>query len=1229
MKKKLKKYDYFVILLIIIVFVLLIIMNIRLVSEVLSQKTEEIGTIQLDAIRSDLQDTLSSAETSLMKVAMGVEQLMGNDSDFDRLEEYIVEQKKIQMDVTEGGTFNVYTAGPGWEIIPDFDVPEDYHGTDRIWYKGAEENKGEIYITEPYTDRMTGDICFSMSVMLSDSTTVVAMDFNLSRVQDSIKKMSSGDNRYAMIVTDSGMILGSKDMSLAGEKLAIKLPEYISVFTDIKDKREKSGYSTKIDGQESAVFYSITNNGWFLILCVDHDALYKESNRQLFFNIAVNLLLLTVIISLFVIAAKNRYKAEDALEVKEEFISNVSGELKEPLNRILKLSEPGRLENSTNVKEDMSNIKESGLKLSEMIDNLFSYSTMVRKNKKEKKRVYKKDSKSIKRARNVVVILLSLALALTIFFTVVLGSLNLSYNTDATLNFYEKLLNRWTVQQSSILSMFTDTIKADPTVLDDYDEAVKWLDDIAKNYSQISVCYMANPYKEHSVIMNNGWQPEEGWDVTERQWYKDTEKSESDFNVSAPYYDDQTGNYCVTISKMVYGKNDEFLGVFAIDYFLDKLIDVIGQYHLSDSYAFLVDSSGVIINHPDKDFEISADKQTNISDTVYSKCTDPYDYEVVKDYDGKRSIVKYSTDNNTGFRIFVVGDWWEYNRGFLLICSVIIAIIGVGMLIVVLLVNRMIRMQNEANRKLSEAADAATAAGNAKSQFLAQMSHEIRTPINAVIGMDEMILRESKEPEILEYAGNIKSAGKNLLNLINGVLDFSKIEEGKMEIIPTRYDVGEMIKDLIFMINERAKSKGIELKTEIDPSMPKSLFGDDVRIKQIITNLLTNSVKYTKEGSVTLIIGGVKENDDNFRLGVAVKDTGIGIKEEDMDKLFMSFQRLDEEKNRNIEGTGLGISIVSGLLSMMDSRLKVESEYGKGSTFSFEINQKIIDSTELGTYDYLAAGSIEASKNTLIAHDASVLVVDDNDMNLKVAKGLMKRCGIVPDLASSGRECIEMLKSRSYDIVFLDHMMPGMDGIETLKKIKQENLLPAGTAVIVLTANAISGAKEKYMEQGFTDYLAKPIEVSALENILSVYLPKDKISYDLNEKTEENVINESVSLLESYGFNTKNGIEYSGGMENFYFEMLEAFTDGADVKADEIKADHDSGNIKDYRTRVHALKSTARMIGADALADEALEHENAAKEENKAFIDSNAEKLLEDYRQTVEKIKKALQLRKG
>ena len=382
-------------------------------------------------------------------------------------------------------------------------------------------------------------------------------------------------------------------------------------------------------------------------------------------------------------------------------------------------------------------------------------------------------------------------------------------------------------------------------------------------------------------------------------------------------------------------------------------------------------------------------------------------------------------------------------------------------------------------------------ASQAKSRFLAQMSHEIRTPINAVLGMNEMILRESKDEQILDYSENIDSAGKTLLSLINSILDFSKIEDGKMDIIPVRYDTASFVNDVVNSVSQRAEAKGLAFQVKVDETLPCAMIGDDVRFAQVIVNLLTNAVKYTEKGSVTLLIQGKERDKEKINIHVSVKDTGIGIKEDDICRLFESFERLDEVRNRNIEGTGLGITIVKNLLDMMGSRLLVESSYGEGSTFSFTIGQKIADAAPVGDYaERLKESSGQRVMEELLrAPKARILVVDDNDMNLKVAKNLLKLCGIRPDMVSSGERAVEAVREHTYDIVFLDHMMPGMDGIETLHKMTEEDLIPDHTVMIALTANAVVGAREKYLEEGFADYLSKPIEIRRLIHILQSYLP--------------------------------------------------------------------------------------------------------------------------------------------
>ena len=501
----------------------------------------------------------------------------------------------------------------------------------------------------------------------------------------------------------------------------------------------------------------------------------------------------------------------------------------------------------------------------------------------------------------------------------------------------------------------------------------------------------------------------------------------------------------------------------------------------------------------------------------------------------------------------------------------------------------------------------AIAANEAKSAFLSNMSHEIRTPINAVLGMNEMILRESDDPEILSYSENIKTAGNTLLGLINDILDLSKIEAGKIEIIPVDYDLSELIGSLVNMISVRTEAKGLELKLDIDKTMPKMLNGDEVRIKQVITNILTNAVKYTEKGSVTLKINGegLLHDPDRVVLKVTVSDTGIGIKEEDMKKLFSKFERIEEKRNRNIEGTGLGMNITKNLLEMMGSELHVESIYGRGSTFSFLLEQNVAAWDELGDFRQSQKEELKKHKKykeRLFAPDAKILVVDDYDMNLAVFKSLLKQTKIRVDTADSGIEGLKKTLETKYDLLFFDHMMPGKDGIETLKELKEMSGNPnISVPVICLTANAISGAREQYISAGFNDYLTKPVDPVKLEEMLIEYLPKEKISADESEeKTEEE--NELLPLMDQDIINIDEGIYFSGSKE-MYIKILKKFYDSIDDRLGAIDGLYSDRNYSDYTIKVHALKSSLKMIGAKGLGEEAQALEDAGKNGDPEYIE--------------------------
>ncbi len=522
------------------------------------------------------------------------------------------------------------------------------------------------------------------------------------------------------------------------------------------------------------------------------------------------------------------------------------------------------------------------------------------------------------------------------------------------------------------------------------------------------------------------------------------------------------------------------------------------------------------------------------------------------------------------------------------------------------------------NRELAEAAKQANQANEAKSSFLSTMSHDIRTPMNAILGLNEMILRDSKDNNIRMYSESIRTAGSTLLGIINDILDFSKIEAGKMEIINVDYSTASLLNDLVNMVQKKAEDKGLALNLDIDRNIPMLLNGDEIRIKQVIINILSNAVKYTKQGHITFSVLANKSDDkpDVVMLRVSVADTGIGIKPEDLDKLFVAFQRIEEKRNRNIEGTGLGMTIVQRFLDMMGSHLEVESEYGKGSVFSFELEQKVVKWDPIGDFQEAFRRATSERVNyheKFTAPDARVLVVDDTPVNLTVFVSLLKRTGIQIDTAESGDECISLFAKKKYDAIFLDHMMPDKDGIETLVEMKGITDTPnIGTPVICLTANAISGMREMYTNAGFDDYLTKPIDAERLEIMLLQYLPKEKVSMvSESQDTDDNVLPDFLHKLKELDIDA--GIKYCGDEED-YLMALQTYSQSAIKKADEAEKFWTARDVENTTIIVHGLKSSSRAVGALELGDFAEKLEKAGKSGDLEVLDNELGDFITRYR---------------
>ena len=643
-----------------------------------------------------------------------------------------------------------------------------------------------------------------------------------------------------------------------------------------------------------------------------------------------------------------------------------------------------------------------------------------------------------------------------------------------------------------------------------------------------------------------------------------------------------------------------------------ELTDVFGlQDYDADSHILIWEKGGQLVvpyaNYGEKDREFFADSTVNEG------------FERVREKLSRhRAAAVYSEGPQGRFFLFgadlprtdcsmigyvpweaVAGDVSRVYVLVLLVVSLLLLLFAIASVYLFMVQARV--AESDALRKAKKMADRAS---EAKSRFLAQMSHEIRTPINAVLGMNEMILRESTEEHVRTYAQKIGSSGQALLALINDILDFSKIESGHMELTETRYHLDSLLNDIVNIIEPRTQKKGLEFHVHVASDIPNVLWGDAARVRQVMVNVLSNAVKYTRLGSVEFEVSHRKRGAQEIALEIKVKDTGIGIREEDQKRLFHDFERLDAVKNRDIEGTGLGLVITYKLLKMMMGDIRLESVYGEGSTFSLMIPQSVISFEPIGDFtERMEIRNTQAVVCTtkFVAPEAKVLLVDDNEVNLFVAESLLKETKMQIYVCLSGEECLAWMVKEHFDIILLDYMMPELDGVETLKKAKElETNLCRDTPVIALTANAVAGARDMFLAAGFADYLAKPISGRMLEETLLQYLPEEKLQNPEEktieaaetappQKTAEEVPDASGHI------DTDLGLSYNGGMEELYAEVLRMFVQVKEEKREKMCSAWKSGDWKNYTTLVHALKSTSLTIGCSGLSEQAKALELAGK----------------------------------
>lgn len=528
----------------------------------------------------------------------------------------------------------------------------------------------------------------------------------------------------------------------------------------------------------------------------------------------------------------------------------------------------------------------------------------------------------------------------------------------------------------------------------------------------------------------------------------------------------------------------------------------------------------------------------------------------------------------------------------------------------------------EQNRLMKELVLQTEDANRAKTNFVSNMSHEIRTPMNSIVGITEILLRSHHSPKEQEYLLNIQSSGRVLLTIINDVLDCSKMESGKMQLFDEPYDTFSLFHDLKISMENRIANCPLELIYDIDPDIPCTLKGDMGRIRQIITNLVNNAIKYTEKGSIRFTVRVRQKNADKVMLYYAVEDTGIGIRKEDQKILFDAFQRVEIDRNRYVEGTGLGLTISQNLVNMMGGVIEVESEYGKGSRFFFTIEQTIIDPTPVSAVNYNGQKDNVTEKEAeclFIAPEAHILLVDDNELNLVVAKELLKPLRMQIDTAENGLQAVKMVRGSQYDLVLMDHMMPVMDGIEAAKAIRalpedKYQKLP----IIALTANAMVDARKEFLNAGMNGFVAKPIDFARICNQLKLWLPKDLVR-DVPKEEAKKLLADDLSDREiqpedpQMGFSFEEGVKHCGSKAAL-MKTIRIFYRTIDSKANKIEQCLKEGLISDYVIEIHALKSSALLIGAVPLSEAAKELEDYGKQGKTEVLEEKTPDVLTLYR---------------
>jgi signal transduction histidine kinase/CheY-like chemotaxis protein len=741
-------------------------------------------------------------------------------------------------------------------------------------------------------------------------------------------------------------------------------------------------------------------------------------------------------------------------------------------------------------------------------------------------------------------------------------------------------------------------------------------------------------YLNGNYLDGTSWIPGEFYYPKTSPWMRGALMQNGIFH-SKPYIDPRTGDAVNAVSMVVFDEKGESRGVLAIDYLLNPIIEKVRNYKVADTgFGILLDDSFTVLTHPKNEYVGRHITELPGYSEIYEKLQKLDDMVLIESINdsGVKNMGFFSSLENGWYLGIAAPVRYYYSEVFKMIP--VITVLGFALTLVLCFI--LLRLSADKFRSEEKS--------QSKSSFLARMSHEIRTPMNAIIGMSELAQRDYGKPQALEYISEIRQAGADLLSIINDILDFSKIESGKSLITESPYQSSVLFNDVLAIINVRLSEKSLALFVDIDQNIPCGMIGDEVRIRQILLNILSNAVKYTHKGFIRFKARGERSSDDEVKLIFTVEDSGIGIKREYIDTLFGEFVRLDHMSNKHIEGTGLGLSISRSLCRAMGGDITVESEYRRGSVFTAEIIQKVTDWSSIDSSTEVRED--ESGLHAMFsAPGLRVLVVDDIVTNLTIARGLLSPYGMEITERQNGQDAVSAAQEEEFDLLFIDHMMPGMDGIETVRAIRAIGGRYEKVPIIALTANAIIGMKEMFLENGFDDFISKPIVVSKLHEIMGRWIPSEKrvevkktgaetyAALALTDIADSQIVESPVSdPAVPTGLRDLRKMLNDAGVEGIdpekiaslfncnatlFLEVLRAYVKHTPTVLERLKTPT-AESLREYAIAVHGVKGSSYGIGADTVGGLAAELETAAKEgdleivlaKNGAFL-SSTEKLLD------------------